>query len=429
MKTKNYILYLVLCPFVLLMSSCEPRALTENDVFAKDSTLAEQLAAENPMGYKIYGLDEFLDVFMSEEGNFMSDSSLYRKRSTNGNGIYLYSIDTIPVDGKGIYIRGRISTDDFGGNFYKSMVIQQTTDWNTGNPIDQQNLRISVDMGSSGGMYQIGQEVLIRCNGLAVGRYANQPQLCYPSYNNNINALVAGEKVGWAPGRIPSALFRRATRMIGMPDQSKLQYDTLKIKDLFTKIDSVPMLDTASMNKIRKFDGRLVVIRNVYFNGQFYDQGDLSTCEYDDPEKKDSKANVFAPTTTNVGYPQNRLLQDLSDNPQYQICVSNSEYCKFAYYFIPGADTIGVVGCKYYEGTVTGILGWYVDNATGTKAGTLKNLSKYAWSITPRGVPGIGIADIRMQKIDPITNDTTEWIPEEFDPKVYQAIQARKGNQ
>ena len=416
--------FLLALPVAMMMSSCEPRALTEEDVFSKDSTLAQILTEADPQGYDIYNLNDFLDTFMSEAGNLLSDSSVYRRRSTNGNGIYLYSIDTIRLGGRGIYIRGRITTDDFGGNFYKSMVIQQTTDWKTGSPIDQQNLRLSVDMGSSGGMYQVGQEIIIRCNGLAVGRYANQPQLCYPSYNNNINALVAGEKVGWNPGRIPSAVFRRATRMIGMPDQSKLQYDTLTIKKLFAKIDSVPTLDAAGMDKIRKFDGRLVVIRNVYFNGKFYDQGDISTCEYDDPEKKDSKANVFAPTTTNVGYPQNRIIQDLSDNPQYQLCVSNSEYCKFAYYFLPGADTLGVVGCKYYDGSVTGILGWYVDNATGTKAGTLKNLSKYAWSITPRGIPGIGLCDINMSKKDPITNDTTLWVPEEFDPVKFQAIQA-----
>ena len=35
------------------------------------------------------------------------------------------TIDTIKTDTLGVYIRGRISTDDYSGNFYKSMVIQQ----------------------------------------------------------------------------------------------------------------------------------------------------------------------------------------------------------------------------------------------------------------------------------------------------------------
>ncbi len=418
MKTNKYLLYFVLCPAMLLLAACEPKALTEEEVFG--GSLEQQLQAENPEGYDLYNLNDFLDKFMTEEGNFHSDSTMYRSRSTNGNGIYLYSLDTLPANGRGIYIRGRVTTDDFGGNFYKALVIQQVTDWATGEEIDQQNLRISVDLGSSGGMYQIGQEIMIRCNGLAVGRYANQPQLCVPTYNNNIYALTASEKVGWCPGRIPSARFRAATHMIGQPDQSKLVYDELTLAQLFQKIDRKPTVDAAGMDKVRKADGRLVRIINVHFNGKYYSQGEVLTCEYDDPERKDSKANVFAPTTNNVGYPQNRLIEDGTQT----ICVSNSEYCKFAYYFIPGADKTGVSGCAQYTGSVTGILGWYEDNATGTKAGTLKNLQGYEWSITPRGIPGIGIADIVM------ANDHDDpWEPEEFDPKEYKALQEEQNAQ
>ena len=77
---------------------------------------------------KLYTINEFLDAFMTEEGNYLSDTSLYRTRATNGNGIYLYSIDTLPSYGPGIYLRGRVTTDDFGGNFYKALVIQQIVD-------------------------------------------------------------------------------------------------------------------------------------------------------------------------------------------------------------------------------------------------------------------------------------------------------------
>jgi hypothetical protein len=419
MKTNKY-LYIVLCPFVLFMSSCEPKALTEDDVFG--GSLEQKLQAENPEGYDLYNLDEFLDIYMTEQGNFWSDTSQYRSRSTNGNGIYLYTVDTLPTNGRGIYIRGRVTTDDFGGNFYKSLVIQQVKDWHTGADIDQQNLRISVDLGSSGGMYQIGQEIMIRCNGLSVGRYANQPQLCVPSYNNNIYALSASEKVGWCPGRIPSARFRAATHTIGAPDRSKLIYDELTLEQLYQKIDRIPAVDEAGMAKVRKMDGRLVRIVNVHFNGKYSDQGSIATCEYDDPERKDSKANVFAPTTNNVGYPQNRIIEDGS----FTLCCSNSEYAKFAYYFIPGADTNGVAGCVNYEGSVAGILGWYCDNATGTKAGTLKNLTGYEWSITPRGIPGIGISDINMCFQG---NEEQPWVPKEFDPQEYKRIQDEKNAQ
>ena len=57
-----------------------------------------------------------------------------------------------------------------------------------------------------------------------------------------------------------------------------------------------------------------------------------------------------------------------------------------------------------------GILGWYQD-----KASNLSSLNGSEWSVTPRGIPGIGIADIHMvhQKSEEV------WVPKEFDPKAY----------
>lgn len=401
-------LYFVLCTFVLVaMTSCEPRALTEKDVFTADSTLTDILNAENPEGYTVYTLNDFLDTYMTEQGNFWSDTSQYRSRSTNGNGIYLYAVDTIPSDGQGIYIRGRVSTDDFAGNFYKSLVIQQIVDGN------QQNLRVSVDLGSSGGLYQIGQEILIRCNGLAVGRYANQPQLCVPAYNNNIYAMNASQKVGWAPGRIPGPKFRKAVRLIGTPDPSKLKYDTLSLKALFDELPNIPTVDSIGMDKVRKADGRLVVITKVHFSGYCNNDGDYTKCIYAHPDSS-TIVNVFASTTNNIGFPQNRILQNSSENRS--ICCSASEYCKFANFFLPGAqpDTIkAVTYCKNWEGSITGILGWYCDNATHTSKG-LQKLSGYEWSVTPRGIPGFGISDIYMKN-----TKGEEWVPQEFDPIYY----------
>jgi hypothetical protein len=342
---------------------------------------------------------------MTEEGNFASDTCPYRTRSTNGNGLFLYAVDTLPTNGEGIYIRGRVTTDDYAGNFYKAIIIQQIVNG------EQQNLRISVDMGSSGGMFQLGQEILVRCNGLAVGRYANQPQLCVPSYNNNIYAMNASQKVGWAPGRISSARFRNAVRMIGVPDQSKLKYDTITLKQLYTEIPIRPSIDAAGMDKIRKIDGRLVVIKNVWFTGQANDNGEIVNCIYAHPDSS-GLANVFAPTTNNIGYPQNRILKD-RDNKT--ICCSNSEYCKFASYFLPGAGPSGVVNCSYWEGTVTGILGWYLDKASEL---TATGLTGYEWSVTPRGIPGIGIEDIKMYN----DLEEIEWQPMEFDPQAYNQI-------
>lgn len=416
MKTSKYILYFVLGTVVLSLASCEPKGLTEKDVFVASDNLDAVLQAENPDGqYKIYELNEFVDTFMSEKGDFCNDTTPYRERSHNANfpNIYLFSIDTIPAAGPGIYIRGRITTDDYGGNFYKSMVIQQIVGGK------QQNLRISVDLGSSAGMYQLGQEIIIRCNGLCVGRYANQPQLCVPSYNNNIFAQHKEEKVGWAPGRIQGSVFRRVTHMIGTPDASKIKYDTLTLADLYTEISRTPSIDSLGMDAVRKADGRLVVLKEVRFTGQYSDYGELKDCDHNHPDSS-KNANVFAPTTLNVGHPQSRVLGDLATpvTASTTIMCQNSEYAKFAYFYLPGANKKGVAGCSNYEGTVTGILGWYFDDASnfpGSTSDKGKNSTSYnyIWSVTPRGIPGYGIPDIRMyNQGDP----DAPWIPQEFDP-------------
>jgi len=399
MKTNKYLLYFVLSTLVLSLVSCEPRGLKPEDVFTDESSLDQILKDENPVhGYKIYTLNEFLDTYMTEKGSYVSDTTPYRERSYDSkHDLYLYSVDTIKTDTIGIYIRGRVTTDDYAGNFYKAMVIQQIVN------NEQQNLRISVDLGSSHGMYHIGQEILIRCNGLAVGRYANQPQLCVPSYNNNIYAMNASQKVGWCPGRIESSVFRRNTRMIGLPDASKLKYDELTLDELYAQIPLKPTADADGMDKVRKADGRLIRIKNVYFTGKYDNNGTLTDCNTQHPDSSEG-ANVFAPTTKNIGYPQSRVISDGSKS----IMCSNSEYSKFAYFYLPGADHKGVSDCQNWVGTITGILGWYLDKASDLAD---DKLDGYEWSVTPRGIPGIGIEDIVMK--DPAGD---EWLPREYNP-------------
>ena len=179
MKKILYFAILALC------IACTPNPVDETKLFLTDAQ-ADELIAQGTL----LTLQEFKDTYMTEKGNFLSDTTLYRTRATKDGKNYLFSIDTIPTSATPVYIRGRVTTDDYAGNFYKAMCIQQMVDGK------QQALRLSVDAGSIGGLYQIGQEILIRVDGLAIGRYANQPQLCLPSYNNNIYANNAEQKIG-----------------------------------------------------------------------------------------------------------------------------------------------------------------------------------------------------------------------------------------
>ena len=331
-------LLLVLCFGFML--SCTPSAIDESSLFLTEDQ-ADELISQGTL----LTLQQFKDSFMTEKGNYLSDTTLYRTRATKDGKNYLFSIDTIPVSDRPIYIRGRVTTDDYAGNFYKAMCIQQIVDG------EQQALRLSIDAGSVGGLYQIGQEILIRVDGLAIGRYANQPQLCLPSYNNNIYANNAEQKIGWAPGRVPLAIFRARTQCIGKPDVSQLVYDEYEIKE-FTSV--------LNLQETRKWDAKLVRIKNVHYTGEYFESnGTVSKCSTGNPED-DTNANVFAPTTENIGYPQGRIIADANGN---KTVISSSEYAKFAYFYLPGADKNGITNCPKYVGDVVGILGYYNDNA------------------------------------------------------------------
>ncbi len=351
MKTAKY---LFITALAVCLTACNYDI--QPDKLYLDENGVKELTADG----KIYDLDEFLDKFMTEKGNYWSDTVNYRTRAndeSNNPGIWLFSIDTLPSTGEGIYIRGRVSTDDYGGNFYKALVIQQIVDGK------QQNLRLSVDMSSASGMYPRGQEILIRCNGLAIGRYANQPQLCVPSYNNNTNAHNAEQKVGWAPGRIPAPLCRTHFHLIGTPDESQLKYDTVEISDF---VD-----DYADIKAARKIDGKLVVIKDIWFSGKYSNQNGTGTlmCNFyqKDINNKDSIGNpeddtnaaVFGPTTGNVGYPQSRCI---TDGTKWTL-VSTSEYAKYAHYYLPFEYVNGKPKYGTFKGSVRGILGYYMDNA------------------------------------------------------------------
>ena len=104
MKTNNY-WYIILCIVALAtMSSCEPSAPSQDSIF-----MTEAQVAEYTKDGQIYHLNDFLDTYMTEKGNYASDSSQYRTRSVDSNypDIYLFSIDTLPTNRRQFYISRR----------------------------------------------------------------------------------------------------------------------------------------------------------------------------------------------------------------------------------------------------------------------------------------------------------------------------------
>lgn len=363
--------------FAFVFAACTPKPIEPEVLFVSESQV-EELVSQG----ELLTINDFLDRFMTEEGNYQGDSTHYRSRSTDTklNGKYLFAIDTINERTRPVYIRGRITTDDIAGNFYKSICIQQVV-----NGL-QQALRISVDAGSIGGLFQMGQEILIRVDGLSIGRYANQPQLCVPSYNNNIYAQNYTQKIGWAPGRIPMAMFKEHTWLIGTPDRSKLHYDEYNDVSVITSHISL----ANDIEAGRYMDACLIRIKGVHFTGQYSNNGDVLNCTTGNPSA-DGNANVFAPTTNNVNYPQGRVIEDSYGNT---FISSTSEYAKYARFYLPGANSTGCTSCAEYVGDIEGILGLYLDNA--------QNTGKYGiewddWSITARSLDDIHLANAQGQ--------------------------------
>ncbi len=396
MKRNNIIYFALSAIAALAITACTPNAPSEESCYLNDQQIAEWTSDG-----QVYNLNDFVDKYMTEPGDYDN----YRTRSYYSNKvdgkdttIFLFSINDIPADGPGIYIRGRIATDDYGGNFYKALVLQQIVDG------EQQTLRLSVDMGSASGLYQKGQEVIIRCNGLSIGRYANQPQLCVPSYNNNIYAHSANAKIGWNPGRIPAPRFREVCKLIGRPDASQLMYEEMSLPDLHTKYLSTFKMNTwADIKKIRQIDGHLVRITGVCFTGSFDDQGSTENCvPYEpatdstaakgDPTVDGSNAYVFAPSTGNVGYPQSRYIRGGSK----LLLVSASEYAKYAHFYLPP---------KKYVGYVQGVLGYYLDQPPTEKY----PLATSKWSVTPNNLQEDILPDCQNAE-----DEANRWVPQEW---------------
>lgn len=398
---KNIALGLTCLGFAALTACVNPPS--EDKLFLTEDQ-ANQVISDN--GGKLLNLDDFKNQFVTKYGVFFpvrersyTYSGGYQMDTTDytKNNLGWFSIDTIPTYGQQYYIRGRVITDDAGGNFYKSIVIQQMVNG------EQQVLRISVDASNLGGQLLVGQEIMIHVNGLSIGKYSNQIQLCVPSYNDNIYAQYASQKTGWAPGRIPAPRFMEAVTLIGKPDVSELHYDVMTISQIISIANGT---DDASNALYAKYDGRLVRVEGVHFTGQYDNQGTPSACDLkQDPNEyiNPNNAITFAPSTAGLGFPQGRLFTDASSQ---LLLVSNSEYSKFASYYLPGAG-YDVNNCADYVGNISGILGHYTDNGRNAP-------DQYDWSITLRdfSTPShqATVEDIVM------SNTTTglPWVPQEY---------------
>lgn len=270
-----------------------------------------------------HSISAFIAAYASDKGDIFP----VRPNSGTAN---LYSVDTIPLKGDSIVISGRVVSEDVEGNIYKSMVIQ---DLLTGDA-----LKISADAGSLSGIFPIGQIISIKCNGLAIGKYAELYQLGVVYYNIDPKP----EKTGYEPGRIPYSYFATIVQAVGMPEPNKVRVDTMTIAQILSSTETI--------------HSKLICIKNAYFTGK--EKGATIPL---------AENKIFAPPTGGVGYPQSRDITDGTGT----IAIATSEYAQFAKKKLP-AET--------YKGNITAIVGWYHDKST--YAGS--------WQLTIRSLNDLG---------------------------------------
>lgn len=331
MKSLKYISTILLCAIVA--TACHNYDEPESHAYVDPNS---------PEAWKAtHTIHEFLEKYLTKLGN--EDKYPPRARSHKSNdatkeNLGLFSVDDIPADTVvgDVIIVGRIASSDVAGNIYKTLYIQDITD-------PKQGLKISVDAGSLSGMLPMGQVIAIKCNGLAIGKYANMAQLGIPYFNNAKEGLDNAGKKGWEIGRIPLPIFMEHIQIIGMPEIEKIDTTVITIDDLPS--------NTADYMTVAKWAGRLVRIENVYFTRQEFDYGKPADLEGDDL--------IFAPSTNGIGYPQSRIFALASDPTKYS-AIGTSEYAKFAYAALPTSD---------YVGSITGFISYYWDKGGSSPDG------------------------------------------------------------
>lgn len=295
----------------------------------------------------------------------------YEGANTAGTNLGLFSVQDITED---IIIVGRVASTDVPGNIYKSLYIQDCANPDYG-------MKISVDAGSLGGMYPIGQKIAIKLKGLAIGKYARMPQIGVPYYNNGKDGLDNPGKVGWEVGRIPPQVFKEHVQLIGAPDIAKIVVKDMTIADIKATANDY--------QSIAKLTSRLVRINGIRFiNKTWTNKGELQDLTGTTDCGTDGDASVFAPTTGGIGYPQSRCFTAGADSVAADVlAIGTSEYAKFACASLPGDE---------YVGSVTGFVSYYYDN------GSFSLKTNSVWSLTING----------LQSLD-LKNGDEEWRADE----------------
>ena len=359
----KYTKYILGVAAVTMLAAChkydEPKDITYDGKHYAEEGSDQEWKATMTIGELVTNekyFSEFGDV-----SKYPPRERSYEGASKSGKNLGLFSVQDITDN---IIIVGRIASTDVPGNIYKSIYIQDCENPDYG-------MKISVDAGSLGGQYPIGQKIAIKLQGLAIGKYARMPQIGVPYYNNAKDGMDNAGKIGWEVGRIPPQVFKEHVQLIGIPDKSKIVVKTMTIAQIKATADDY--------KEIAKLTSRLVRINGIHFVPYTWStQGALTTLSGSFDCANDGDANVFAPTTNGIGYPQPRCFSTDADSitAPNSLALGTSEYAKFACSPLPGDE---------YWGSITGFISYYWDNGRDSA------VNDKVWSIVINGLESLSL--------------------------------------
>jgi len=302
--------------------------------------------AKAPYNIDAYPLSTTITI-ANLESSFMKNNDMYT--DTLNKNSNLFTANPIKTDTTDMIINGIVTSSDVEGNIYKYIVVQELG-------TNTRAIKISIDAGSLSGIWPVGQRVSVRCNGLYIGNYAQNPQLGTYLINDakfKTDTLHKRNIYRIEPGRIPLPVAVKAIHAYGLPLPSLVPCDTMTIAQI--KATGAPCIN------------KLVCIKNAYFTGK--------GSNYNLPSLITDAELIFAPSTNGVGYPQTREIQDGTGS----IFIATSEYAKFATYALPPSSN---------RGNITAIVGWYNDKLPAINPSILTNEIYY--QLTLRSLADLG---------------------------------------
>lgn len=208
------------------------------------------------------------------------------------------NLDSIGVkpNGDNYIIKGIIVGNDVSGNIYKNLIIQDNS----------AALTLSINATSMFNNFRIGQEVVMNCTGMYMGKYRNLQQLGFPDISTGTPQITF----------MPLEFFNQHIQLNGLPDT---KFDTMRVD-----LGLLPL----SGSELKLYQSRLVLLSDVGFS-------DGGVLPFADPNATSS-----------------RILTDEVGN---QIIVRNSNYSDFATEILP-EGTGSVVGILSYYGSAYQLL-------------------------------------------------------------------------